>query len=82
MRNINLDPYWRTSIGFDRLFDLMDESLRFEPEDHYPALQHRSHRRGQLPHFACGRRLQARTDQHHGPSKHADSDRPGQRQAR
>ena len=36
MRNINLDPYWRTSIGFDRLFDLMDESLRFEPEDHYP----------------------------------------------
>jgi molecular chaperone IbpA len=36
MRNINLDPYWRTSIGFDRLFDLMDESLRFEPEDNYP----------------------------------------------
>jgi molecular chaperone IbpA len=29
-------PFWRTSIGFDRLFDLMDESLRFEPEDHYP----------------------------------------------
>jgi molecular chaperone IbpA len=36
MRNMNLDPFWRTSIGFDRLFDLMDESLRFEPEDHYP----------------------------------------------
>jgi molecular chaperone IbpA len=36
MRNVNLDPFWRTSIGFDRLFDLMDESLRFEPEDHYP----------------------------------------------
>jgi len=35
MRNFN-DPFWRTSIGFDRLFDLMDESLRFEPEDHYP----------------------------------------------
>jgi molecular chaperone IbpA len=30
------DPFWRTSIGFDRLFDLMDESLRFEPEDNYP----------------------------------------------
>jgi molecular chaperone IbpA len=29
-------PFWRTSIGFDRVFDLMDESLRFEPEDHYP----------------------------------------------
>lgn len=36
MGTMNLDPFWRTSIGFDRLFDLMDESLRFEPEDHYP----------------------------------------------
>jgi molecular chaperone IbpA len=36
MRNFNLDPFWRTSVGFDRLFDLVDESLRFEPEDHYP----------------------------------------------
>jgi molecular chaperone IbpA len=31
-----LDPFWRTSVGFDRLFDLIDESLRFEPEDQYP----------------------------------------------
>jgi hypothetical protein len=30
MRTLNVDPFWRTSIGFDRLFDLMDESLRFE----------------------------------------------------
>lgn len=36
MRNLNFDPFWRTTVGFDRLFDLMDESLRFEPEDHYP----------------------------------------------
>jgi molecular chaperone IbpA len=36
MRTLNLDPFWRTSVGFDRLFDLMDESLRFEPEDNYP----------------------------------------------
>jgi len=36
MRTLNLDPFWRTSIGFDRLFDLMDESLRFEPADNYP----------------------------------------------
>jgi molecular chaperone IbpA len=36
MRNLNIDPFWRTSIGFDRLFDLMDQSLRFEPEDNYP----------------------------------------------
>jgi molecular chaperone IbpA len=36
MRNLNLDPFWRTTVGFDRLFDLMDESLRYEPEDNYP----------------------------------------------
>ncbi len=36
MRRLNLDPFWRTSVGFDRLFDLLDESLRFEPEDNYP----------------------------------------------
>jgi len=32
MRNVNLDPFWRTSIGFD----LLDQSLRLEPEDQYP----------------------------------------------
>jgi len=36
MRTLNLDPFWRTSVGFDRLFDLADQSLRFEPEDNYP----------------------------------------------
>jgi molecular chaperone IbpA len=36
MRNIDFDPFWRTSIGFDRLFSMMDDSLRFEPEDRYP----------------------------------------------
>lgn len=36
MRTLNLDPFWRTSVGFDRLFDLVDQNLRFEPEDNYP----------------------------------------------
>jgi len=36
MRNPNLDPFWRTSIGFDRVFDLMDQSRRFETDDNYP----------------------------------------------
>jgi molecular chaperone IbpA len=34
--NLNLDPFWRSSIGFDRLLDLMDESLRYQPENNYP----------------------------------------------
>src|SRR4051794_38814213 len=36
MRTLNIDPFWRTSVGFDRLFDMMDASLRYEPEDNYP----------------------------------------------
>ena len=36
MRTLNIDPFWRTTVGFDRLFDMMDESLRFEPHDNYP----------------------------------------------
>jgi molecular chaperone IbpA len=34
--NLNLDPFWRSSIGFDRVLDLMDNSLRYQPEDNYP----------------------------------------------
>ena len=34
MRNIDFDPFWRTSIGFDRLFAMIDETL--EPEGRYP----------------------------------------------
>lgn len=36
MTSWNRDPFWRTSVGFDRLFDLMDASLGFEPADNYP----------------------------------------------
>jgi molecular chaperone IbpA len=34
--NLNVDPFWRSSIGFDRLLDLMDENLRYQPENNYP----------------------------------------------
>jgi molecular chaperone IbpA len=34
--NLNLDPFWRSSVGFDRLLDLMDESLRYQPANDYP----------------------------------------------
>ena len=36
MRTLNLDPFWRTSVGFDRLLDLVDQSLRLEPAHNYP----------------------------------------------
>jgi molecular chaperone IbpA len=36
MRETDLAPFWRSSIGFDRLFDLIDETLRLTGEDNYP----------------------------------------------
>lgn len=36
MRNLDLAPLWRSTVGFDRLFDLIDESSRWVGEDNYP----------------------------------------------
>jgi len=36
MRNLNVDPFWRMSIGFDRLHAMIDESLRAGSEEQYP----------------------------------------------
>ena len=34
MRSYNFEPLWRSTIGFDRLFDLAD--AQHAGEDHYP----------------------------------------------
>src|ERR1700704_1129494 len=36
MRNFDLTPLWRSTVGFDRLFDLIDDSLRLTDGDSYP----------------------------------------------
>jgi molecular chaperone IbpA len=36
MRDFDLTPIWRSTVGFDRLVDLIDESLRSVGEDNYP----------------------------------------------
>jgi molecular chaperone IbpA len=37
MRNLDVNSLWRSTVGFDRLFDLIDESTRWAgEEDHYP----------------------------------------------
>lgn len=37
MRNLDLAPLWRSSIGFDRVFDLLEEAGRWAGEDNnYP----------------------------------------------
>ena len=30
MRNLDLAPLWRSTVGFDRFFDLVEESLRLD----------------------------------------------------
>lgn len=34
--NLNYDPFWRSSVGFDRILDLLEDSLRYQPENNYP----------------------------------------------
>ena len=36
MRNLDLTSLWRSTVGFDRLFDLIDNSLRLTGEDNCP----------------------------------------------
>jgi molecular chaperone IbpA len=36
MRNIDLSPLWRSTVGFDRLFHLLDDPLRYAAEENYP----------------------------------------------
>jgi len=36
MRTYDFAPLWRSTIGFDRLFDLLDATQRATGEDHYP----------------------------------------------
>ncbi|AMN39712.1 Hsp20 family protein [Rhodoplanes sp. Z2-YC6860] len=36
MRTFDPTPLWRSTVGFDRLFDLMDQSAHFQANDAYP----------------------------------------------
>ena len=36
MRTFDPTPLWRSTVGFDRLFDLIDDSTRWSAEDNYP----------------------------------------------
>jgi molecular chaperone IbpA len=36
MRNFDPTPLWRSTVGFDRLFDLIDQSAQWTSDDNYP----------------------------------------------
>jgi molecular chaperone IbpA len=36
MRTFDPTPFWRSTIGFDRLFELMDQAANWSADDNYP----------------------------------------------
>ena len=36
MRTYDFAPLWRSTVGFDRLLNLLDDSTRWTGEDNYP----------------------------------------------
>jgi molecular chaperone IbpA len=36
MRGFDLTPYRRSTVGFDRLFDLIENNARLQQADNYP----------------------------------------------
>ena len=36
MRTFDPTPFWRSTVGFDRLFDLMDQAANWSTDDNYP----------------------------------------------
>ncbi len=36
MRNYDFTPLWRSSIGFDRMFDLINNTQLLDGQDYYP----------------------------------------------
>jgi molecular chaperone IbpA len=36
MRTYDFAPLWRSTVGFDRLFDLLNNTQMLEGQDHYP----------------------------------------------
>jgi molecular chaperone IbpA len=36
MRTFDYTPLWRSTVGFDRLFNMLDESVRWTEENNYP----------------------------------------------
>jgi len=52
-------PLWRSGIGFDRLFDVVEQALKFEPTDNYPPYNIDKDRRQCIPGDLGGCRIYA-----------------------
>jgi len=36
MRTFDPTPFWRSTVGFDRLFDMLDQTAQYQAHDTYP----------------------------------------------
>ena len=72
MRTYDFAPLWRSSVGFDRLFDLINDTQRLDAQDNYPPYDivrtgENAYRISRRP-----RRLLARRNQHYGAAEQAN----------
>ena len=68
MRTFDLAPLYRSTVGFDRLFSMLDGFDR----PGLPALQHRAHRRERLSRHRRGRRFRREGPFDRGEREYAD----------
>ncbi len=66
MRHVDFSPLYRSTVGFDRLFTMLDSLAQPDSGQILSALQHRAHRRGRLPHLHGRRRLLGEGHRHRG----------------
>src|ERR1700734_40404 len=76
MRTYDFSPLWRSTVGFDRMFDLINNEVP-NVQDTYPPYDIA---RGELSHLACSRGLYARAGHRRGSTEPADGFWPEARQ--
>ena len=65
MRTFDISPLYRSTVGFDRLFDLLDQTARVEPMTNWPPYNIEKTGRGPVPdHHGGGRLLPGRDRAH------------------
>jgi molecular chaperone IbpA len=80
MRTYDFSPLWRSTVGFDRLFDLINNTDLPDInntdlpdiQDSYPPYDIVRTGRGKLPHFVRSCWLPARAHHRHGAAEPAD----------
>ena len=71
MRTYDLTPFYRSTVGFDRLFSLLDQATA-DGSPGYPPYNIERTGENSLPHQRCGLRLRTGRAFDRREGKHAD----------